>query len=98
MGRTKKLLMPQGWMSGSCGKQGGDERSVGRAKFVCSLAFPFLFFTVCLPPSLAHSGRRISYVVANRPRAGSRPSFLLLALLRHISLWDDGLLLRESNK
>jgi len=30
MGRTKKLLIPQGWMSGLCGKPGEDGKSVGR--------------------------------------------------------------------
>jgi len=58
MGRTKKLLMPQGWMSGSCGKHGEGGKSVERDKLsrVLFLFFSFVcFMGVLLPPSLAHS-------------------------------------------
>jgi len=46
MGRMKKLLMPQGWMSGLYGKPGEDGRSVGRTKnclLACFSFFPPLF-------------------------------------------------------
>jgi len=39
----KRPLMPQGWMSGSCGKPGEGGKSVGRDEIV-SRAFPSLFF------------------------------------------------------
>jgi len=59
MERMKKLLMPQGWMSGLCGRPGEDGRSVGRAKLSARLLFFLLSLVFCmgalLPPSLAHS-------------------------------------------
>jgi len=88
-------------MSGLCGKHGEGGKSAGRVKLF-SLAFSFSFpycMGVLLPPSLALGGRRISYVIADRLRAGSWLSFPLSALLCHISLGDDGLdLSRELNK
>jgi len=58
----------------------------------CFSFFSFLLlYGVPLPLSLAHfGGCWISNVVADRPRAGSRPLFTLLALLCQISLRDDG--------
>jgi len=52
--------MPQGWVSGSCGKRGEGEKSVGRDNKLSARVL-FLFFLLCLlygvllPPSLAHS-------------------------------------------
>jgi len=92
MGRMKKLLMPQGWMSGLCGKPGEDGKNAGGLN-CCSLAFLSSFLCSVVwgyscPRDLrtAHrGGRRIPFVVADRPRAGSWPLFPLLALfLPHI--------------
>jgi len=47
MGRTKKQLMPQGWMSRLCGKPREDGKSVGRVNLLPA-CFSFSSFLYCM--------------------------------------------------
>jgi len=83
----------------SVGNQEGTGRVWGGLKLLLACFSSFL----CLlyggtpaPEFLRTAHRRIPFVAADRPRAGSRP---FLVLLCHISLGDDSFdLLRELNK